>query len=124
MEKAVEDISSSPLVVIDDTWKIDEIEEKSREYFKNNADGIIVVDYLQLITAENKNKDADRSHIGIIIRRLKLLAKKLNVPIIVLSQIPGRLEKRKDKHPLLSDFKVDDIITFSDVILKKSIAMV
>ena len=117
VENAVDDICSSPLIVIDDIWNIDEIEEKSQEYFRNNKDGLIVIDYLQLISEGNKIGSENRKHIGSIVRRLNMLARKLNVPIIVLSQISRAMENRKDKHPLLCDFREIDVVNYSDVVL-------
>lgn len=117
VEHAVGTISRAPLVVVDDSFDIDDIEEKSQEYFKYNKDGLIVIDYLQLISEGNKIGSENRKHIGSIVRRLNLLAKKLNIPIIVLSQISHAIENRKDKHPLLCDFKEIDVVNYSDVVL-------
>ena len=117
VEHAVGTISSAPLVVVDDSFDIDDIEEKSQEYFKYNKDGLIVIDYLQLISEGNKIGSENRKHIGSIVRRLNLLAKKLNIPIIVLSQIFRAVENRKDKHPLLCDFRDIDVVNYSDVVL-------
>ena len=117
VEHAVGTISSAPLVVVDDIFDIDGIEEKSKEYFKYNKDGLIVIDYLQLITEGNKSGSENRKHIGCIVRRLNLLAKKLNIPIIVLSEISHAMENRKNKHPLLCDFRELDVVKFSDVVL-------
>ena len=117
VEHAVGTISSAPLVVVDDSFDIDVIEEKSQEYFNYNKDGLIVIDYLQLISEDNKIGSGNRKHIGNIVRRLNMLAKKLNVPIIVLSQISRATENRKDKHPLLCDFRDIDVVNYSDVVL-------
>lgn len=117
VEHAVGTISSAPLVVVDDSFDIDDIEEKSQEYFKYNKDGLIVIDYLQLISEDNKIGSGNRKHIGSIVRRLNMLAKKLNVPIIVLSQISHAMENRKDKHPLLCDIRDIDVVNHSDVVL-------
>ena len=117
VEHSVGTISSAPLVVVDDSFDIDDIEEKSQEYFKYNKDGLIVIDYLQLISEGNKIGSENRKHIGSIVRRLNLLAKKLNIPIIVLSQISHAVENRKDKHPLLCDFREIDVVNYSDVVL-------
>ena len=99
------------------SFDIDDIEEKSQEYFKYNKDGLIVIDYLQLISEGNKIESENRKYIGSIVRRLNMLAKKLNVPIIVLSQISHAMENRKDKHPLLCDFREIDVVNYSDVVL-------
>jgi replicative DNA helicase len=69
--------------------------------------GLVVIDYLQLMESETKRKDGSRvNEIGDISRGLKLLAKELNVPVIVCSQLSRSSEKEKDKRkPMLSDLR-------------------
>jgi len=66
--------------------------------------GIVIIDYLQLIS-DTKSKDSRVQELSNITRSLKLLAKDLNVPIIVLSQLSRNVESRINKKPLLSDLR-------------------
>ena len=67
--------------------------------------GLVIIDYLQLMNSE-KNYNGNRvSEISEITRSLKMLAKELNVPVIVLSQLARGTEQRPDKRPLMSDLR-------------------
>ena len=68
--------------------------------------GMIVIDYLQLMTPSSKNKGASREQeVAEMSRGLKILAKELNVPILALSQLSRQVESRADKRPQLSDLR-------------------
>ena len=72
----------------------------------NNEIGLVVVDYLQLLTGSGKNKDGNRvQEISEISRGLKTMAKDLNVPVLALSQLSRAVESREDKTPMLSDLR-------------------
>lgn len=66
--------------------------------------GLIVIDYLQLMTSarENENRATEISEIS---RSIKSLAKELQVPVIALSQLSRKVEERNDKRPLMSDLR-------------------
>lgn len=66
---------------------------------------LVMVDYLQLMTSDKKNKENRQSEISDITRNLKIAAKELNVPIIVLSQLSRDIEKREGHLPQLSDLR-------------------
>lgn len=76
--------------------------------FKNkyNID-VLVVDYIQLISAPKKNtKDTNRvAELSQISRELKILAKELKIPIVALAQLNREVEKRSDPKPTLADIK-------------------
>lgn len=68
--------------------------------------GLVIVDYLQLMTMPGKGNNYSRQQeISDISRSLKLLAKDLQVPILALSQLSRGTEKREDKTPMLSDLR-------------------
>ena len=93
-------------IYIDDTSNIGLTAMKAKLRRVKNL-GLVVVDYLQLMESETKRKDGSRvNEIGDISRGLKLLAKELNGPVIVCSQLSRSSEKEKDKRkPMLSDLR-------------------
>lgn len=98
-------ISSAPLFVDDKgTTTVQQIRSKARRAKAQHGIELIVIDYLQLITAGDRrtNRTEDVSEMS---RGLKLLARDLNVPIICLSQLNRSVELRTDKRPQLSDLR-------------------
>ncbi|MCB9507023.1 MAG: replicative DNA helicase [Myxococcales bacterium] len=93
---------------VDDTAAIpvSEMMRKCRQLKQERDIGIVVVDYLQLMTASSTSKNTSREQqISEISRNLKQLAKELHVPVIALSQLNRGVESRTDKRPLLSDLR-------------------
>jgi replicative DNA helicase len=72
----------------------------------NNEIGLVVIDYLQLLSGSGKSSDGNRvQEISEISRGLKTLAKDMNVPVLALSQLSRAVEQREDKRPQLSDLR-------------------
>lgn len=71
---------------------------------KNKGLGLIVVDYLQLITAGGRSENRVQE-LSEMTRALKIMAKELDVPVLVLSQLSRLVEQRDNKRPLLSDLR-------------------
>ena len=70
--------------------------------------GLIIIDYLQLMTKADKNARPGENRVNVVAeisRALKIMAKDLNVPVICLSQLSRAAESRPDKRPLLSDLR-------------------
>ncbi len=100
-------ISEAP-IFIDDTpgISIAEIRAKCRKLKLEQNIGLVIIDYLQLVTASSKKNSSREQEISEISRSLKILAKELNVPVIALSQLSRAPEQRKDDHrPMLSDLR-------------------
>lgn len=83
-----------------------EVLDKCRRLKREKGLDIIVIDYLQLMSSSTKSKDDNRQQeISQITRFLKIAAKELDVPIILLSQLSRAIEQRKDHKPMLSDLR-------------------
>ncbi|MES0491429.1 MAG: replicative DNA helicase [Leptospirales bacterium] len=73
---------------------------------RNKKIGLIIVDYLQLMTDKSRNSDSRQIEVANISRSLKMIAKELDVPIIAVSQMNRSIEQRgKDPRPQLSDLR-------------------
>jgi replicative DNA helicase len=103
---ACDKLAKAPIYV-DDTGSINlmEIRSKSRRLKSMEPNlGLIVIDYLQLmtsgVTAENRVQEVSQ-----ISRSLKVLARDLDVPIVAMSQLSRAVEQRHDKRPILSDLR-------------------
>ena len=107
-------------IFIDDTAGLTPLELRSRTrrlLREHDALGLVIVDYLQLMqTAQSQENRA--IEVSIITRNLKNLAKELNVPVVVLSQLNRSLEQRPNKRPVMSDLRESGAIEQdADVIL-------
>lgn len=93
---------------VDDTSRlmVSEIRSKARRMQATVGLGLVVVDYVQLVTGSGHRKNANRTEeLGEISRRLKMLAKELNTPIIALSQLKRAPETKSEYRPQLSDLR-------------------
>ena len=108
METAIKPLSTAPLF-IDDTPALSIFEFRSKvRRLKTQYDiQLIIIDYLQLMTASTDNRNSNREQeVAMISRSLKAIAKELNVPIIALSQLNRSVESRGgSKRPQLSDLR-------------------
>jgi len=92
-------------IYIDDTSVINVTAMKAKLRRVKNL-GLVVIDYLQLMESEVKRKDGSKAtEVADISRSLKLLAKELEVPVIVCSQLSRSSEKEKERKPMLSDLR-------------------
>lgn len=94
-------------IVIDDTpgITVNEIRTKCRKLKIEKNIGLVIIDYLQLVTGSNKRVGSREQEIAEISRALKILAKELDVPVIALSQLSRAVEQRTDHRPMLSDLR-------------------
>ena len=103
---ACDKLAKAPIYV-DDTGSITmmEIRSKARRLkSKEPTLGLIVVDYLQLMTS-GSNVESRVQEVSQISRNLKVLARDLEVPILAMSQLSRAVEQRHDKRPILSDLR-------------------
>ncbi|MGB0683419.1 MAG: replicative DNA helicase [Magnetovibrionaceae bacterium] len=109
-------------IFIDDTpaLTVSALRTRARRQKRQQGLGLIVVDYLQLISGSSASRSDGRvQEVSEITRGLKTLAKELNVPVIALSQLSRQVEQREDKRPQLSDLRESgsieqdaDVVTF------------
>jgi replicative DNA helicase len=107
-KKGIERLSNAP-IFIDDTAALNifELRAKCRRLKNKHNLGMVIIDYLQLMTGGGERNTNREQEISKISRDLKGLAKELQIPIIALSQLSREVEKRKDgnKMPQLSDLR-------------------
>ena len=98
---------SNAKIFVDDTpgLNVMEIRARSRKLKLEKGIGLIVIDYLQLITGNARRGGSREQEIAEISRSLKILAKELEVPVIALSQLSRAVEARPDHRPMLSDLR-------------------
>jgi replicative DNA helicase len=107
LARRMPDVTSAPLY-IDDGGELTLMNVciKARRLKQRNGLRLIVVDYLQLMQSGSGRRGENRQQeVADMSRRLKLLAKELDVPIIALSQLNRGSEQRSDKKPVLSDLR-------------------
>lgn len=105
--EVIRSLEKMPLY-IDDTpgLTVNAIRNRARRLKRTKGLGLIVIDYIQLITGSSKRGEINRvQELSEISRGLKIMAKELNVPVIALSQLNRGVEQRDDKRPLMSDLR-------------------
>ena len=86
------------------SYKASQMLAIARQVKRAHGLDLVMIDYLQLMTPEREggNKVGE---IGEMTRRLKLMARTLDCPVVVLSQLSRKVEERTDKHPMMSDLR-------------------
>ena len=103
--RAMPRVQSAPILIDDSpNLTMPEIRAKARRMHKQNGIGLVVIDYLQLMTS-GKKVESRQVEVSEFSRQIKLLAKELGVPIIALSQLNRGPEQRGDKRPMMSDLR-------------------
>ena len=99
-------------IYIDDTPGISVLEAraKARRLHREFGIGMIVIDYLQLMSSHHRSQSREQE-ISSISRGLKALAKELDVPVLALSQLSRAVESRTDRRPQLSDLRESGCLT-------------
>ena len=106
-EKLIESAGVISTLIIDDTpgISITELRSKCRKYKLENDLGLVIIDYLQLMTGGSRKQESRQQEISEISRSLKALAREINAPVIALSQLSRACETRPDHRPMLSDLR-------------------
>lgn len=120
LNRKISNLEKAP-IFIDDTpaLSIFEFRAKCRRLKMQHNVQVVIVDYLQLMTAGSDNRGSREQEVSTISRSLKAIAKELNIPILALSQLNRSVESREGKRPQLSDLRESgaieqdaDIVTF------------
>ena len=104
---AMGSLSNSGIFIDDSAGiRVSEIRSKCRRLKQEHGLGMIVIDYLQLISGSSARMSENRQQeVSEISRSLKALARELNIPVIALSQLSRGVESRQDKRPMMSDLR-------------------
>lgn len=107
MCNAVDRLSALPISIDETaTISIQQIKARAKNLQRKGKCGIVFIDYLQLIDMRAKNSSYNRENeVSQTSRSAKQLAKELNIPVVLLSQLSRNVESRTDKTPLLSDLR-------------------
>ena len=103
--RAMPRVQAAPITIDDSpNMTMPEIRSKARRIKKAHGLGLVVIDYLQLMTSGKKveNRQVEVSEFS---RQIKLLAKELDVPVVAISQLNRGSEQRTDKTPQISDLR-------------------
>jgi len=99
------DIGESKLIIDDSAGiNIAELRSKCRKYKLEHNLGLVIIDYIQLMSG-NKKTESRQLEISDISRSLKLLARELDCPVVACAQLSRAVEQRQDKRPMLSDLR-------------------
>jgi replicative DNA helicase len=102
---ATEKLTKAPLFIDDSSdLGVLELRAKARRLHQHHPLGLLIVDYLQLMRAEDP-RDGRVEQVGKMSRGLKILARELHIPVIAVSQLSRAVEARPDKRPLMSDLR-------------------
>lgn len=97
------------VMIIDDQpgLKVTDLRARARRMKENYNIGMLVIDYLQLISGSGSNRTQEnrQNEISEISRMLKNLARELNIPILCLSQLSRKVEERQGHRPMMSDLR-------------------
>ena len=116
----IEILKDAPIYLsCDAPLSIDDIYEKSKKMKLEKNIDVIIIDYLQLIKFDKKKLLSRDDEITEILRQLKVLAKELNIPVIVTSQLSRPTKERNNSKPVIEDFSSSKygITKYSDKIL-------
>ncbi len=106
--QAVERMQNHVMIIDDQAGlKVTDLRARARRMKESYGIGLLIIDYLQLISGSGSNRGAEsrQNEISEISRMLKNLARELNIPIICLSQLSRKVEERPGHRPVMSDLR-------------------
>lgn len=106
INEAMAELSEAPLYIDDSAMtNVMEMRTKARRLQAEHGLGLVIIDYLQLISGGARTAEGRQQEVSEISRGLKGLARELNVPVIALSQLSRAVESRNPPTPQLSDLR-------------------
>jgi len=107
ISNAIGRLGDAPIFIDDNpNVTVMDIRAKSRRLKARSGLGLVVVDYLQLMSGHGRSRAENRQvEVSEISRGLKVLARELDIPVVALSQLSRNLEMRQDKRPVLADLR-------------------
>ncbi|HXQ59749.1 MAG TPA: replicative DNA helicase [Acidimicrobiales bacterium] len=107
ISNAIGRLGDAPIFIDDNpNVTVMDIRAKSRRLKARSGLGLVVVDYLQLMSGHGRSRAENRQvEVSEISRGLKVLARELEIPVVALSQLSRNLEMRQDKRPVLADLR-------------------
>lgn len=103
--RTMERVSDAPLYIDDSpNMTITEIRAKCRQLKQQHNLGLVVIDYLQLMTS-GRQVESRQQEVSAMSRNLKLLAKDIGVPVVAVAQLNRNSESRNDRKPMMSDLR-------------------
>lgn len=107
LECGAEELRPLPIAIFDEAAvSMASIRARCRAMHRRGRCGMVLIDYLQLVAPDTASRSGNREReVAEMSRAAKLLAKELDVPVVLLSQLSRKLEEREDKMPRLSDLR-------------------
>jgi replicative DNA helicase len=107
LNSAISKLSKTKIFIDDSAGTtVNEIRAKCRRLKNSEAGlGLVIIDYLQLVTSSTKHNGNRQQEVSEISRMLKTMAIELDIPVIALSQLSRGVESREDKRPIMSDLR-------------------
>ena len=105
LEMSKEQLVNRMLSMESNVDSLSELRSKCRKMKLEHGLGMVIIDYLQLMTGSGKSSDNRQQEISEISRSLKALAREMQAPVVALSQLSRACETRTDHRPMLSDLR-------------------
>jgi replicative DNA helicase len=120
ISEAIGRLGDAPIYIDDNpNVTVMDIRAKARRLKAREGLGLVVVDYLQLMSGHQRSRAENRQvEVSEISRGLKVLARELDIPVVALSQLSRNLEMRQDKRPVLADLRESGCLTAETRIMR------
>ncbi|MGQ0802969.1 MAG: replicative DNA helicase [Actinomycetota bacterium] len=120
LSHAVGRLAEAPLFIDDNPHcTVMEMRAKARRIKARHGDlGMVVVDYIQLMSSGVRNPENRQVEVSDLSRGLKILARELDCPVMALSQLNRQLEYRQDKRPMLADLRESGCLTADTLVTR------